>query len=95
MERPIGHSKWTHREKGGEYTVLAIAKGAGPDHGVEFVYYLGLETNGMLAAYVRRLDDWGRAMAPHPTAENAYAKRMGELQAEHEPASLDDFDLDL
>lgn len=63
--RPAGWSKWTHREKGGDYTCLTIAKGTGPDHGVEFVYYLGLDKgSGGLQAFVRRLDDWAEVMVP-------------------------------
>lgn len=57
--RPQGHSKWKHKEKGGEYTVLTVAKGAGQDHGVEFVYYLGVEKGtNCLTAFVRRLEEW-------------------------------------
>lgn len=85
MSHPTGWSKWTHREKGGEYDVLTVAKGTGPDRGVEFVYYLGLDKGtGMLQAFVRRLDSWHEAMVPHPTAENAYERRLRELEAEND-----------
>lgn len=70
-KHPPGWSKWTHREKGGEYTALTVAKGTGVDHGVEFVYYLGLDKDsGALQAFVRRLDDWHAKMEPVETLDD-------------------------
>lgn len=91
MNVPVGHSKWTHREKGGEYTFLTVALGTGADHGVEFAYYLGADkATGMLQAFVRRLDEWHAAMMPHPTAENPYEARLAELQGEADDNDLDE-----
>lgn len=65
MSHPKGWSTWTHREKGGEYTFLTVARGTGADHGVEFAYYLGTDkATGNAVAFVRRLDDWHAKMTP-------------------------------
>lgn len=88
MIRPTGWSKWSHRELGGEYTVLTVALGTGPDQGVEFVYYLGFD-GGRHQALVLRLSDWDRFMVPHPTAKNAYETYLAEL-AGHDDDELDE-----
>lgn len=63
MKHPAGWSKWTHREQGGTYTFLTVAKGTGADHGTEFAYYLGMDRGtATVSAFVRRLDDWHREM---------------------------------
>jgi|GEM_PF-5239384 hypothetical protein len=62
---PTGWTKWTHREQGGDYTFLTVARGTGEDHGVEFAYYLGLDQgSGTLRTFVRRLEEWHRVMTP-------------------------------
>ncbi|WP_299316510.1 hypothetical protein [uncultured Halomonas sp.] len=92
---PQGWSKWTHREKGGEYSFLTVAKGTGPDHGVDFAYYLGTDKEtGANRAFVRRMDSWHENMVPHPTAVSEYERRSQELAGEGEPGILDTVDLD-
>ncbi|MCE8012857.1 hypothetical protein [Billgrantia desiderata] len=86
---PPGWSKWVHREHGGEYTALTIARGTGPDQGVEFVYYLGLDAGTQaLAAFVLRLDEWHDHMRP---LEAAAAEDLDDFDL----GGFDDFDLEL
>jgi len=98
---PQPWSRWTHREKGGEYSFLTVAHGIGEDSGVDFAYCLGTDHNtGATQALVCRMDTWHEIMAPHPTATSVYHERMRELEGEGEPGVLDivdieDFDLEL
>jgi len=86
---PRGFSKWTHRHKGGEYTFLTAAKGTGPDHGVDFAYYLGTDRGtGVLAAFVRRMDDWHAVMVPLNQPADIPTPKAAALE------ELDDFDMD-
>lgn len=95
---PQGWSKWTHREKGGEYSFLTVAYGIGQETGTDFAYFLGIHPEtGAHTALVCRMDDWHEIMAPHPTAVSEYERRSQELAGEGEPdiLDLDDFDLEL
>lgn len=80
MKIPQGWSRWTHREKGGEYQFLTIAKGTGPDHGVDFAYYLGIEkTTGAHTAFVRRMDSWYEVMLPLDDAPEIDDFDLGDM----------------
>lgn len=88
MKTPQGWSKWAHREHGGEYSFLTVAKGTGPDHGTDFAYYLGADkATGALTAFVRRMDSWHDVMEPLDAIPALHEDTEGE------PGILDVFDL--
>lgn len=55
---PKGFSEWRHIKSRQQATFLAVAKGVGPDNGVDFAYFLAPTSTGGLQARVMRMDLW-------------------------------------
>lgn len=59
---PNGFSKWQHKKSRQKATFLTVAKGVGPDSGVEFAYFLAPDSHGVMQARVLRMELWWEAM---------------------------------
>jgi len=55
---------WTHKKKGGDYTITSFTAGAGELHGETLVHYRQLEMGGQGPVYSRLLKEWFDTMEP-------------------------------
>lgn len=55
---------WTHRKKGGRYTITSFTTGAGKMRGDTLVHYRRIAAGGVGPVFSRLLSEWDDSMEP-------------------------------